>query len=59
MTYHDTRIIEEPQVKRRWQERLALPLLIAGGILTIFWIAALVGLAWQIASSIPGMGALG
>ena len=52
---NDVTFVETP-TKSGWRQRLVLPMLIVGGLLTVTWIAVLIGLAWQIASAVAGMG---
>lgn len=55
MTHHNEATLVETRIKLRWRERLILPMLIIGGLLTVSWIVVLIGLAWQIAAAAAGM----
>ena len=55
MTHHNEATLVETRIKLRWRERLILPMLIIGGLLTVSWIVVLIGLAWQISAAAAGM----
>lgn len=48
-----------PQIRRSWRERMVLPMLITGGLLTMVWIVILTALALQIIGAVAGTGGHG
>jgi hypothetical protein len=54
MPVQNDEIPPEPLVRRSWQERLIIPVLITGGILTCAWILALMGMVWRIVGAVAG-----
>ncbi|MCJ2053974.1 hypothetical protein [Methylobacterium sp. J-070] len=54
MTVQDDGIQNEPRIRRSWRERLILPMLVTGGLLTLTWIIALIAVALQMISAVAG-----
>ena len=52
MTVKEEAYTCDKKVSRPWHEWLIVPVLIAGGLLTLLWILALMGLAWRIVSAV-------
>lgn len=51
--------LAKTQNPRRWRDRLMVVTLIAGGLLTLWWILVLIGVAWQIVSAVASTGGHG
>lgn len=54
MPMRDDQLSAPNPVRRSWQERLIFPILIAGGVLTLTWIVALIGMVWRIVGAVAG-----
>jgi hypothetical protein len=56
MTIQDDQNQDQPRIRRSWQERLVVPALVAGVLLTLSWIVVLAAAALQIVSAIAEAG---
>lgn len=50
---------DDSRVRRSWREHVILPMLVAGGVLTLTWIVVLIAVVFQILGAIGGPGAQG
>lgn len=59
MTIQDNQKQDRQRSRRPWQDRLVVPALVAGVLLTLSWVVVLAAAALQIVSAIAGTGPYG
>ena len=48
-------MLVQNQIEHSWRDRLAVPIMVAGAVMTLLWVVALLAAVWQVASALAGM----
>lgn len=49
-------MLVQDRIEHSWRDRLAVPTMVAGAVMTLPWVVALLAAVWQVASALTGLG---